>query len=318
MRDNRKIKSELKIYKKGSALPGKSFMHIISLDITLRNFLSYAVRAPAFDYYICNNLHKFFRHKDNKKITRDFINFIVSSDNGRIEHIYSSKIFTRPMAIEFLSFLKRSCDRCKDISKRIKKNETISDSDCEFFNQFRSSWIYSPFFEKEIYGAHSSVMYFLNTLNKHYNGFIVSGLLKNRKYDDDSTHLKTDAYEVITTLLAVYDPVRSKVPLNNLMQYYIANKKNKIIQSETWGNGITMLSLDSAMDDSGDDVQAAKEVESLSYVDRIDSDKVHVIDMSFQSLPKPFKHVISLIYGLTDPLEIEEEIRLRVNNLQGE
>jgi hypothetical protein len=58
--------------KAGSGLPGKSFIHIIDVDVYLRTLLSYLVHTPFFDAYVASKIQRHHRYKDREKTTAPF------------------------------------------------------------------------------------------------------------------------------------------------------------------------------------------------------------------------------------------------------
>jgi hypothetical protein len=56
-----------------------------------------------------------------------------------------------------------------------------------------------------------------------------------------------------------------------------------------------------------------KNIESSLHFEKKQDDKLRLLEMAFQSLPRPFKELTSIHFELVDPLEIEQELGLALN-----
>lgn len=56
-----------------------------------------------------------------------------------------------------------------------------------------------------------------------------------------------------------------------------------------------------------------KSIESSLYFEKKQDDKIKLLEMAYQSLPRPLKEITSILYELVDPLPIEQELGMLYN-----
>lgn len=298
-------------------MPCKSFQLIIQLDIELKRFLSYLNEAPYFNQFVYNNLTIMCRHIDRKKIANKFFDFMATYSVDRINFIYNDKILSRSKTIGLLTSLNQALDHYFSIKEKLTNNEEVDKKELDFYNFLARRWIINEHsFVKQVRYSYKVVTKFINDMISNYQSYIIKYLLKNRKGDKEPLHLVTDAYEVLMTIIDVYDYTRSKIPFFSMMQPYICNKKNKIIVEETWGlNNLVSFDASENLESVVDDdyvVNVDKiwmEVERTLESEQQKDDKSKLVELAFQSLPKPFKDITSILYELINPFtENQEEL----------
>lgn len=322
----------LKLGKVERGLPCKSYIHIVNLDIELKRFLSYVNESDYFNQFVCNKLVRQYRYKDRQKVSSDFIDFMATYDSDRINFIFSNKVLSRYLCISLLNLIYTGIIKYKNIKKQILKGHQPSQSDTDFYIFFQKNWLTNkPNFIKQVSQSYNYVTEFVNSLMTRYQSFIIKYLLSNRRGNNDPSMLKTDMYELVMTLINVYDYRKSKMTFHNVLRFYIANQKNKIIQYETWGLE-NLIYLDSipeksvlydtpkiknsdVTEDSSGSVLSVRnniwnEVEKALYFERKQEDKYRLIELSYQALPTSLRQITSILFELVDPLEIEQEIAL--------
>lgn len=308
-----------------SGLPCKSYVHILDLDIKLRIFLSYIDQNDYFSQYIINGIVHFYRYKDRQEAVNNFLDFMVTYGADRINFMFPSRMFNRTACVQFLNSVQSGITKYKQILYSIKHNKQISKEDIVFYNIFSKRWLFSANNTKILINQINQIHYEVNNLIKrliyYYQSYIIKYLLKNRRGDSNPRHLRTDAYNLVMTLLNVYNYKKSKIPFHNILRPYISNYKNKIIQYETWNNN-TIIYIDEKDESEDDNSLSLKnsimgEIEKQLYNERKQDDKYQLVEMAYLSLPKPLKEMISLLYEFVDPLTIEQEIKMGILSYKG-
>lgn len=305
--------------KAGSGLPGKSFIHIIDVDVYLRTLLSYLVHTPFFDAYVASKIQRHHRYKDREKTTAAFINYLCVYDERRIKYILPSKFLPRSSLIALLTELQTTAHRYEEIiSKESPSMEELSD-----VVSLRFRWGSNiDAFIKTVYSCADGIKTVQDGIANHYLRFIVRQLLLNRRGDSDPDHLRTDAWFAISDMIDAYDPCRSKVPFNNILSFYTKNRKNKVIHDETWGlKQGDIIHLGSLDDDDEEGVgissaQLQKEVENGLHASSVSSERYALIDVLSESLLKPFVTIVQLQFGILEPFSVEEEVRMLMANTE--
>lgn len=307
-----------------SGLPCKSYVHIIDLDIELRRFLSVINESNYFNQYVSNNIVRYYRYKDRKTVVQNYLDFMATYTADRLNFIFPGKIFSRGLCIQLLNSLYAGVSKYERIKKRIKNNKPISDDDIIYNDIFYKRWIFNDrLFIDQIKQTYSKVNKLVESLISCYQSYIIKYILKNRRGDKNPTHLRTDVYDIIMTIINVYNYKKSKIPFHSIMRPYIANHKNKVIQTETWGidNLIYLDGLEEQTNTaSPEDSYLIKnsiwgEVERNLAFGQKQDDKLRLLELAYQALPRPFKEITSILYELVDPLDIKQETKLALTTL---
>jgi len=319
-------------HKPQKGLPGKSYIYIMEIEHELKRFLSVVNESPYFNNYIFMYIVRHYRYKDREQTANNFIEFMCTYTPDRLYSLFPNKIFNRQMCIQLLNFVYRCVIKYKSIKKKLKNNQTVTNDEITFYMVFQKKWIVNEqFFIKQVIASYDAVYSIIQKLIDNYQSFIIKYLLKNRRGDKYPNHLKTDAYEIILTLINIYNYKRSKIPFHNILRPYIANHKNRLILDESWG-GNDIVFLDSVTEkgyitdtntkpsSEGEEVTSVaiknsiwNEVERNYLLEKKQDDKLRLLELAYQSLPKPFQQVVSVLYEIVDPLSIEQETRLALS-----
>lgn len=304
-----------------NGLPCKSFVHIIELDLHLKRFLSLVNEAPYFNQFVTNCLTRLYRYNDRKKLCENYHNFMATNTVDRIDFIFYEKLLSREKAISLVNSLHEASQRYLKIKENIREGKDVSEKDLIFYHLFIRRWIPSNIREdlyfKQIRQTRFFINRFIDQMIDCFQSYIIKYLLINRKGDKDPLHLRTDAYEIIMTLINSYNYRKSKIPFHNIMRPYISNHKNKLIKWETWGldNLVYLDTIESYESSNEEDkvIQVDKiwsDIEKSLYFEQKQDDKERLVEMAYASLPRPFKEIVSILYEIVDPLSIKQETKM--------
>lgn len=206
-------------------LHAKSYTWIVDFDSWARNFLSCVYNCPGLDEYYTSCLRHYHMYTDRYKETSKYLNFMVTTDETRINFMYLTKSFSRKTLVEMLSYLERLLD---------SKNE-------EDRNTLYDAWPVSPLFEVQVRETRAKVNGFLVLLYHFLKSLVIQLLISNRdkrkSYDADK--LRTEAFSVLLTMLEKYQLHHSgfKVPFTTQLMWLSKPKKKEIVEYEMWGFG---------------------------------------------------------------------------------
>ena len=303
--------------KTGRGLPGKSFVHILDLSMYLRTALSYLVHTPFFDAYVASKIQRYYLYRDREKTTMAFINYMCVYDERRINYLMPSKFLPRSAVMELLVSISEQAHLYDQLMQ--KEQATTQDLTTILNMRLRYGTNIDIVFKNVKECAHKVTQVY-STIAEHYARYIVRQLLLHRRGDSEPDHLRTDAWFAISDMIDAYDPKRSKVPFYNILSYYTKNRKNKVINDENWGlpsGGI--IHMGSLGDNEDEDItintaQLQKEVESGMHEASVSSERIALLDVLSESLLKPFNTIIQLQFGIVEPFDIEEEVRMLTAN----
>ena len=114
--------------------------------------------------------------------------------------------------------------------------------------------------------------------------------------------LKYEAYQTMLGMIDSYDSSRSKVPFHNFLKFFIKAEKHKMIREDNWGlpNGDII---------PYDDKYSNELLEESIDYETIKNDQ-EFIDALSEYLPKSIFNILTLKFGILNPLKPHEEIRL--------
>lgn len=206
-------------------LHAKSYTWMIEFDRWARNFLSVVYNAPGLNMYYTAYLQKYHIYNDRHRETVKYLNFMITTDETRIEWMYLSKSFSRKTFIEMLANLDSLVDS-KD------KNDKY---------YLYSNWPMSKLFKLQVKETKKKVNKFLDMFYFYLKSLIIKLLLTNRAKERayDADKLRTDAFNVILSMLEKYSLNHSgfKVPFTSQLMWLAKPKKKEIIDYEMWGFG---------------------------------------------------------------------------------
>lgn len=214
-------------------LHAKSYTWMVEFDRWARNFLSTVYDAPGLDQYYMASLQKYHTYYDRHREIANFMSFMVTSDETRIEWMYLSKSFSRKSFIELLANL-----------ETLVNSKDINDKQYLYFN-----WPVSDFFKVRLHETRKKVIEFLDLLYFYLKSLVIKLLLTNRAKERayDADKLRTDAFNVLLSMLEKYNMNHSgfKVPFTSQLMWLSKPKKKEIIDYEMWGFGedAKMLSI---------------------------------------------------------------------------
>lgn len=206
---------------------------MVEFDRWARNFLSTVYDSPGLDMYYTSQLQRFHTYLDRHKETSTYLNFMVTTDETRIEWMYLSKTFTRKTFIEMLAHL-----------DALIKSKDIKDKQYLY-----SNWPVSNFFKVRLRETRAKINSFLDLLYHYLKSLVIKLLLTNRAKERayDADKLRTDAFNVLLSMLEKYNLNHSgfKVPFTSQLMWLSKPKKKEIIDYEMWGFGedAKMLSI---------------------------------------------------------------------------
>jgi hypothetical protein len=103
-------------------------------------------------------------------------------------------------------------------------------------------------------------------------------------------------------MLDSYDPARSKVPFHNFLKFFIKAEKNRMIKSDNWG-------LNSGeMEEFDENYVEPLELEHSYSIEQ----NQEFIDTLALYLPNSIYQILSLKFGILNPLNPEDEIKMLV------
>jgi len=293
---------EFKIKSGNRGLPGKSFIYIVTLDYYLKMALSYLSNTPFLDNYITSFLKWKLMYNSREKMMSNFLNYMVTYDESRIEFLVPSRFFRRSDILVMLN----------KIAMGIKKYELIMEKKDKTNKDLKYLFKFELRFGKNTFGLRkavpeivSNILQLQETLVKYYLSFILSQLMRRRKGGRNPNELKFEAYQALLDMIDSYDSSRSKVPFHSFLKFFIKAEKHKSIKEENWGLKTgDMIELDDT-----------KYVDPISLVERINisnslEKNEHFIEMLSKYLPKKIYLLFSLKFGIINPLNPSEEIRM--------
>jgi len=297
-------------------LPGKSFIHIIDLDFHLRNALCYLSNTKFINYYISSFIKWKFRYKDRLQMTNDLINFLIIYDESRVTVLFNSKLVTRVDMIELISKVDTSIKTYKDLLTIYNEDrEKLTYENNLYIYKFKQKWgkfidgilLSFPYLSKNIKDIQTNLI-------NHYLHFIVKGLMRGRKGVADPSSLNSEAYEVLIDMINSYNIKRSKVPFNSYLVWFIKAGKHRVIKSELWdlkeGSLVSLQEVQENKSKKGKN-EITKAIEKYYKKGSKDINYNYL----YNYLPKPFKNIICLNYGIIEPLTPAEEIELLIHNV---
>lgn len=294
---------------RNQGLPAKSFMYVVSLDFYLRIGLSCLFNTQFFSNYLSSFVRWKFRYRDRERSALDYLNFMCSYNETGVDALSNSNFFKRTDAIRLLNRITRSVEKYK----RIKSKHDLGVEEYKYlfkFNQkfggYRNSILMSiPDICERINNIQSLLV-------KHYLFFIVKGLLEKRGRTSDVDKLKSDAYEVLMSMIDNYDPTRSKVPFSNYLKFFIRSGKDKVIKRETWN-----LKEGSLVFTDGEKTEKIIRKDAISemvnkHLKRNSLGREYEMFMEDLSgfLPTPLYNILVLNFMIIDPLSSTEEVEL--------
>lgn len=289
-------------------LPGKSYTYVLTLDKYIKMLLSILVNTPFFDYHVSSYITRRFRYKDRVKTVSGFLKYTAISDESRFEPLIENKILRRSDIISLAEDIRNSISTVSEITS----SQEPSTDDLYYLFWFNLKFgEFSEVIKSSCPDISKRLDRFKNTIVSHYSSFIIKGLMERRKSQSEPDSLKSDAYYVIMEMLDNYNPKRSKVPFNNFLRFFTKSQKNSVIQRQLWGlKEGSLVSIDNK-DDEKDSV--IKEIETQLQKDD-DNEKLELIEEVIDNLPTPFSNVLKLHYNIINPLTVEEEVNILLNN----
>lgn len=295
-------------------LPGKSFLYILEIDKYLRMALSLLSPAIYFDLFVASCITYRFKQKHRKQSLDNFLNYMCVYDESRVDYILTCQFITRSKWFEFLSLVAKTFSKVDECIG--SEEETCT----AYLFSLKKRW--GPNFwliHKNIQDLHERVTHYQDILVRHYLRHIIGKLMSRRKGENNPKLLTSDAYLVMLEMIDKYDPERSKIPFSNFLKFFISAGKNKVIKTETWGlRDGAIVSLDSLSENTSE--QECFEQKLTQMTDptfdngHSFSEEYALVEEAFDSLPLPLANILSLNFGLIDPLTPEQEVRLLLNS----
>lgn len=215
-------------------LHAKSYTWMVAFDTLARNFLSTIYNSPGLDRYYTNSLRRYHTYQDRHKETTKYLNYLVTSDESRINWMYLSKSFSRKTFVELLSYM--------GFLLSSKKEEDI-------YELYRS-WAVSDFLRLRVKVTKEKINDLLGLMYHYLKSLVIKLLLTNRAKERayDADKLRTEAFNVLLSMLEKYQLHHSgfKVPFTSQLMWLAKPKKKEIVEYEMWGLGedAKILSLD--------------------------------------------------------------------------
>lgn len=206
-------------------LHAKSYTWMVEFDRWARNFLSTIYDSSGLDLYYTSVLQKWHTYYDRYRETANYLNFMITTDETRIDWMYPTKTFSRKTFIEYMANLENLIGL---------KNE----KDIYYLH---SNYPVSEFFKLRVRETRKKVNEFLNMLYFYLKSLVIKFLLVNRSKERayDADKLRTDAFNVLLSMLEKYnlDHAGFKVPFTSQLMWLSKPKKKEIIDYEMWGFG---------------------------------------------------------------------------------
>lgn len=297
---------DIKIKKKSSGLPAKSYVYVLSIDYYLRLAISPIINSGLLDNFINSQIIWKVKYKDRERIVMEFLNFMSCYSEDRLEFILPSKLISRSKLLSALVSIKNAITKCDLLLTKI---ETLTGKESKFVFNFQQLW-------KDRYAAMRSIpicvdkIYAIyNLLVENYRFFIVKGLLSRRRGEAYPERFNTDAFYVINDMIDSYDTRRSKVPFNRYLEFFIRASKDKIIKNENWSLETgKIIPIDSLFKETGEEIEhefIAEETElSLEHFTKVDKIVEHLDGI--------FQRMLLISHSIITPLKPEEEIKLLI------
>ena len=298
--------SEIKTKTNAKGLPGKSYTYILTLDMYINMLLSILSTTPFFDYYCASYIYRKHRYKDRLKTVVGYLKYTAVADESRTLSLVENNVLRRTDVMHIAENMHNS-------SKKVEKildTDNPSIDDLRYLCNFRLKiGDKSDLVIRNINDIHKKMTKFKKNITNHYLLFVLKKLMERRKKSANKESLKTDAYYVILEMINNYNPKRSKVPFNNFLLYFTRNQKNTVIKRQQWGlpEG-SLVSIEQSEDNT-----LMKEVEKELKKDT-SNEKLQLIEEIVDQIPFPLKKVLELNYNLVNPLSVEEEITILLNN----
>jgi hypothetical protein len=310
------------LYTKAVGLPAKSYMWIITIDYHIYNLLSFLCKKDYFNEYILSHLT--YRHlaKHREIETTNFLNFLMTTDQTRVYFIYPTRSLSRQKSLLMVATLSENCKQFVELGKKLLAGKELTDEELAFYSLFQNKIGFDETLYRVIEDINIELRSIMHELYFYFKSLIIKDLLMRRKGDSDPDHLRTDAYEVILSMIDQFSLRKeSKMPFVKQLSWLSKSRKNKIIQYENWGltNEGCLLSLDTL---ENEEENASLQEEIMDSVEQNllrekEENNVHsaLFELAHSYLPLPFINVIGLLYGIASPLAIEEEIQLQLSQL---
>ena len=290
---------EFKIKGGNRGLPGKSFIYVVTLDYYLKMAMSYLSNTPFLDAYVSSFVKWKLIYTTREKMMNDFFNYLLVYDESRIDYLISSVFFKRSNIIEILNRLNSSIIKYEIIMK--KEEEDRNNKELKYIFKFELKFGKNTFcMRRAIPEIFKKIQEIQETLIKNYLSFILAFLMKKRVGGKNPDELKYEAYQTMLEMLDSYDPTRSKVPFHNFLKFFIKAKKHKMIKEDNWG-------LNSGeMEEFKDNYIEPLEVEHSYAIEQ----NQEFIDTLSLYLPTSIYKILSLKFGILNPLNHEDELRM--------
>lgn len=279
-------------------LHAKSYTWMVCFDSWARNFLSCIYNCSGLDIYYTNNLRRYHAYKDRHIETTNYLNYLVTTDESRIDWMYLSKTFSRKTFIELLSYLERLLD---------SKNEDAVKQ------ELYSNWPISSLFTIQVKETKLRVNNFLGMLYHFLKSLVIQLLLTNRdkKHAYEADKLRAEAFNVLLSMLEKYNLHHSgfKVPFTSQLMWLSKPKKKEIVEYEMWGFGENskILSID-LTDLEGEDYSSTENrtlnleaIERIQQQEEITVEQEELsqsIDDALGLLPSQLRDFLIAITGL--------------------
>lgn len=290
---------DFKIKGNNRGLPGKSFIYVITLDYYLKMAMSYLSNTPFLDSYIASFIKWKLVYVSREKMMNDFFNYMLVYDESRVEYLIPSRFFRRSNIIEILNRLNNSIIKYNTILEKEEK----TNKDLKYMFKFELKFGKETFcMRKAIQDIFIKVQEIQEKIIKFYLNFILANLMKKRTGGKNPQELKFEAYQTMLEMLDSYDPARSKVPFHNFLKFFIKAEKHKMIKDDNWG-------LNSGeMEEFDDNYVEPIDVECSYSIER----NQEFIDMLALYLPENIYKILSLKFGILNPITPSDEIKMMI------
>jgi hypothetical protein len=232
---------------------------------------------------------------------QDFFNYMLVYDESRISYLVPSRFFKRSDMIEILNRLCSSIQKYEKIL--LKEEEDRNNKELKYLFKFELKFGKDTFcMRRAITETFKKIQEIQEILIKNYLNFILAHLMKKRTGGKNPHELKYEAYQTMLEMLDSYDPARSKVPFHNFLKFFIKAEKHKMIKEDNWGlNSGEMEEFDENY------VEPLETEHSYSIEQNQD-----FIDTLALYLPNSIYQILSLKFGILNPLNPEDEIKMLV------
>ncbi len=262
-----------------SGLPGKSYLHIIELDIHINMILSYMLDSYLLDNFISSLITYKYRYIDRETILNDFINFTCTNSLDRLELLTNSKLVLRSDLIKFFKKLYKLA-----LEDKIESNlKTV------------------------LLDVVPKIHDFQKLLIDHYLNFSLSILSSRRCGYINMNELRSDAYEAIIDAVDNYNYTRSKVPFNKFLTFHVKNKKGKTISHDLWGlpqGSLVEIDDNEEVDEFYTNFKEDNHIESNNF-------RLLILEDLISNMNIVYKKVLCLKHNLVLGLTEEEQSLLR-------